>query len=93
MVLLALALCLELHHLNADQRDLLKTLESSSKLLLSLLNNVLDFTKIEERKFTIVNVAFSPEEAVNDSLEIFRSHANNKNIQLGCKLFQFTGHT
>jgi two-component system, sensor histidine kinase RpfC len=68
--------------LNADQKDLLKSLESSSKLLLSLLNNVLDFTKIEERKFTIENVAFSPEEAVNDTLEIFRSQANNKGIRL-----------
>ncbi len=72
--------------LNTDQKDLLKTLESSSKLLLSLLNNVLDFTKIEERKFTIENVAFSPEEAVHDSLEIFRSQAKNKRIQLGASV-------
>jgi two-component system, sensor histidine kinase RpfC len=69
--------------LNADQKDLLKSLESSSKLLLSLLNNVLDFTKIEERKFTIENVAFSPEEAIHDTLEIFRSQANSKGIKLG----------
>ena len=61
--------------LNTDQKDLLKTLESSSKLLLSLLNNVLDFTKIEERKFTVENVPFSPKDAVHDSLEIFRSQA------------------
>ncbi len=72
--------------LNADQQDLLKTLESSSKLLLSLLNNVLDFTKIEERKFTIENVAFSPKEAVEDTLEIFRSQATSKGIQLGVSI-------
>ncbi len=77
--------------LNADQKDLLKTLESSSKLLLSLLNNVLDFTKIEERKFIIENIAFSPEEAVNDSLEIFRSHANSKSIQLGASFSNALG--
>lgn len=77
--------------LNADQKDLLKTLESSSKLLLSLLNNVLDFTKIEERKFIIENIAFSPEEAVIDSLEIFRSHANSKNIQLGASFSNALG--
>lgn len=69
--------------LNADQKDLLKSLESSSKLLLSLLNNVLDFTKIEERKFTLENVTFSPEEAVNETLEIFRVQANTKGIHLG----------
>lgn len=72
--------------LNADQQDLLKTLESSSKLLLSLLNNVLDFTKIEERKFTIENVAFSPKEAVQDTLEIFRTQSNAKGIQLGASI-------
>ncbi len=77
--------------LNADQKDLLKSLESSSKLLLSLLNNVLDFTKIEERKFTIENVAFSPEEAVLDSLEIFRSQANSKGIQLGSSVSSTLG--
>ena len=77
--------------LNADQKDLLKTLESSSKLLLSLLNNVLDFTKIEERKFTIENVAFSPEEAVHDSLEIFRSQATSKGIKLGASVSNALG--
>ncbi len=77
--------------LNADQKDLLKTLESSSKLLLSLLNNVLDFTKIEERKFTVENVAFLPDEAVHDSLEIFRSQANNKGIQLGASVSNTLG--
>jgi two-component system, sensor histidine kinase RpfC len=78
--------------LNADQKDLLKSLESSSKLLLSLLNNVLDFTKIEERKFTIENVEFSPEEAVNDSLEIFRSQANTKGIHLGASFSNTLGN-
>ena len=77
--------------LNADQQDLLKTLDSSSKLLLSLLNNVLDFTKIEERKFTIESVAFSPAEAIHDSLEIFRSQANSKGVQLGASVSNTLG--
>ena len=77
--------------LNADQQDLLKTLDSSSKLLLSLLNNVLDFTKIEERKFTLENVAFSPAEAVYDSIEIFRSQANSKGVQLGASVSKSLG--
>lgn len=72
--------------LNADQQDLLRTLDSSSKLLLSLLNNVLDFTKIEERKFTVENVAFSAEEAVYDTMEIFRSQSTAKGIYLGASV-------
>ena len=77
--------------LNADQRDLLNTLDSSSKLLLSLLNNVLDFTKIEERKFTLENVAFSPAEAVQDSLEIFRTQADSKGVLLGTSVSNTLG--
>jgi two-component system, sensor histidine kinase RpfC len=77
--------------LNADQRDLLKTLEGSSKLLLSLLNNVLDFTKIEERKFTVENVAFSAEEAVHDTMGIFRAQSVAKGIQLGASISNTLG--
>jgi two-component system, sensor histidine kinase RpfC len=68
--------------LNTDQLDLLKTLEGSSKLLLSLLNNVLDFTKIEERKLHIENAPLSIDEAINDTVEIFKAQGQSKNIQL-----------
>ncbi len=68
--------------LNTDQKDLLKTLEGSSKLLLSLLNNVLDFTKIEERKLQIENVTFSLEEAVYETIEIFKVQSQAKNVRL-----------
>lgn len=78
--------------LNNDQKDLLKTLDSSSKLLLSLLNNVLDFTKIEERKFTVESVAFSPQDALNDSLEIFRAQANTRGIHLGASISNNIGN-
>lgn len=72
--------------LNSDQRDLLKSLDGSSKLLLSLLNNVLDFTKIEERKLTIEDVVFSVEDAVYETLEIFRTQSIQKGIQLGASV-------
>ena len=72
--------------LNSDQRDLLKSLDGSSKLLLSLLNNVLDFTKIEGRKLTIEDVVFSVEDAVYETLEIFRTQSIQKGIQLGASV-------
>ncbi len=72
--------------LNSDQRDLLKSLDGSSKLLLSLLNNVLDFTKIEERKLTVEDVVFSVEDAVYETLEIFRTQSIQKGIQLGASI-------
>jgi two-component system, sensor histidine kinase RpfC len=69
--------------LNAEQKDLLKTLESSSKLLLSLLNNVLDFTKIEERKLHIEIISFNVDEAIHDTVELFKAQSTEKNIYIG----------
>lgn len=68
--------------LNADQQDLLKTLESSSKLLLSLLNNILDISKIEERKFTIETIPFSVSDAIHGTYGVFDSLAAAKGIHL-----------
>lgn len=72
--------------LNSDQQDLLKTLESSSKLLLSLLNNILDISKIEERKFTVENIPFSVREAVTNTFDIFHSITDAKGIELNVSI-------
>ena len=77
--------------LNKDQQDLLKTLESSSKLLLSILNNVLDFTKIEEHKLNIEQTPFSIEETVHDTLEIFRNQAQSKGVQVTANISDSLG--
>jgi len=68
--------------LNSDQQDLLKTLEGSSKLLLSLLNNILDISKIEERKLTIDSIPFSVKDVVKNTFDIFHSLTTAKGIQL-----------
>jgi len=72
--------------LNADQQDLLKTLEGSSNLLLSLLNNILDISKIEERKVTIENIPFSVKDVFNNTFDIFHSITSAKHIQLNVNI-------
>jgi two-component system, sensor histidine kinase RpfC len=68
--------------LNHDQKDLLNTLESSSKLLLSLLNNILDISKIEEKKFTLHKLPFLARDVITETADVFRTQANTKKIQL-----------
>ena len=77
--------------LNAEQQDLLKTLESSSKLLLALLNNVLDFAKIEEGKLSVENTPLSIENLLDDTLQIFQSQAHAKNIRFETQLISAPG--
>lgn len=68
--------------LNSDQEELLQTLESSSKLLLAQLNNVLDFAKIEQDKLQIEHTEFSLHQLAAQTIEVFRGQALNKRISL-----------
>ncbi|WP_434782399.1 ATP-binding protein [Ferrovum myxofaciens] len=68
--------------LNNEQQDLLGMLDSSSRLLLSLLNNVLDFAKIEDGKMTIENTDFSVNSILEETANIFSSQAEVKGVRL-----------
>ncbi|BBP03786.1 sensory/regulatory protein RpfC [Sulfuriferula plumbiphila] len=68
--------------LNSEQQDLLGTLNSSSRLLVSLLNNVLDFAKIEDGKLAIEHTDFSVNSLLEETVKIFRSQAEAKSIRL-----------
>ncbi|MFL9709697.1 ATP-binding protein [Methylobacillus sp. Pita1] len=68
--------------LNHEQDELLRTLESSSKLLLSQLNNVLDFSKIEQEKLQVEKTELSLRELAEQTIEVFKGQALNKRITL-----------
>ncbi|MES2366582.1 MAG: ATP-binding protein [Pseudomonadota bacterium] len=68
--------------LNSEQRDLLDTLDSSSRLLVSLLNNVLDFAKIEDDKLTLDHTGFSINKLLEETVRIFQSQSEAKHIRL-----------
>jgi two-component system sensor histidine kinase RpfC len=68
--------------LNREQQELIDTLDSSSKLLLSLLNNVLDFAKIEGGKLAIEQRNFSIDGLLEDTVKIFRPQAEAKGVHL-----------
>ena len=55
--ILSVSQLLDLSELNADQRKLLKTLKSNGKKLLTLINDILDLSKIEARE-----LKFNPQE-------------------------------
>lgn len=68
--------------LNHEQQELIDTLDSSSRLLMSLLNNVLDFAKIEEGKLAIELTNFSAGVLLQDTARIFRPLAEAKGVHL-----------
>ena len=68
--------------LTAYQRDCLMTVRSSAESLLTILNSVLDFSKIESRKLELEAVPFSVQDLVAEALRPLAVQANRKRLEL-----------
>ena len=60
-------------HLDGDQRQLAETIHGSSRALLNVLNDVLDFSKVEAGQLALESVPFEPEDLVFSVVELFRA--------------------
>lgn len=65
-----------------DQLEQLEILDFSAKTLLSLINDVLDFSKIESGKIEFEEVPFKLEDVLNSVIESFRFTASKKDVRL-----------
>ena len=64
------------------QREYLSAIRLSGEQLLSIINETLDFSKIELEKLELENRPFDLRECVEDSIELLASKAVEKNIEL-----------
>jgi signal transduction histidine kinase len=68
--------------LSDEQQEMVNRLFYASKRLLSVLNDLLDFSKLQSGKTTVEYVMLSPQEICSDILFLFRPIAEKKGIQL-----------
>lgn len=68
--------------LTEQQKQYVDTIKVSAVALLSLINDILDLSKIESRKMTFETIDFDLEEMVNDSKKIVEHVATTKGIRL-----------
>lgn len=68
--------------LNTEQKDLAQTLRNSGHILLKLIENVLDFSKIESGKLVAEMVDFDLHCLVNNTMDMFSSQVEKKGLQL-----------
>ena len=61
-------------------------IKQSGNLLLSLINDILDFSKIESGKMDIIPVDYDLGILLNDTIEMIRSRAEEKKLQLEVKI-------
>ena len=69
-------------NLTHNQQDYLATIQKSANSLLSLVNDVLDYAKLEEGRMPINPEPFSLRDLLNDSVELLASNAFDKQLEL-----------
>ncbi len=68
--------------LNAEQKDLVQTLRNSGQMLLKLIENVLDLSKIESGKLVAEAVDFDLHGLINGIMDMFSPQAEKKGLRL-----------
>jgi signal transduction histidine kinase/DNA-binding response OmpR family regulator len=70
--------------LTSSQRDYLRMVQESGDSLLTIINDVLDFSRIEAGKLDLEETAFSLRERVGDVLKSLSLRAHDKGLELAC---------
>lgn len=72
--------------LTTEQKDCVETIHSSSESLLSIVNDILDYSKIEVGKLDLESYPFDLRNCIEESLDQVSSTAANKQINLAYML-------
>jgi signal transduction histidine kinase/CheY-like chemotaxis protein len=68
--------------LDAETADFVETIRSSSDALLTIVNDILDFAKIESGRFDVEDLPFDMVKCVEESVDLFELPAAEKRITL-----------
>jgi two-component system sensor histidine kinase/response regulator len=68
--------------MTSQQREYTDTIRRSAESLLLLINDVLDFSKVEARRLIFETIDFNLQETIEGSLELLAETAQAKNIEL-----------
>ena len=66
--------------LNEEQKKQIEVIKNSSSILKNLVNDILDYSKIQAGKMELEKISFSPIETIVMSERTFRHQADQKNI-------------
>jgi PAS domain S-box-containing protein len=72
--------------LTAQQRDYLRTARESAEALMTIINDILDVSKIEARRLTLEQVPFIVRDTIEDSVRLLAPRADQKGLELSCRI-------
>jgi PAS domain S-box-containing protein len=86
--IVGMAELLQLTDLNPEQRERAAIIESSSKLLIAIVNDILDFTKLSAGRVVLEKIVFDLRELAKTTVAAFREAAAQKGIALDLHLHE-----
>ncbi len=72
--------------LNDHQRHLVETLKASGQALLSVINDVLDFSRIEAGRLELNSIPFELRDLLEEATVLFAGPAQSKGLELVCQV-------
>jgi PAS domain S-box-containing protein len=69
--------------LTAEQREYAEVIRTSGDHLLTIINDILDYSKIEAGKLELESSAFSLRECIEDALDLIAATATTQGVELG----------
>jgi PAS domain S-box-containing protein len=72
--------------LTAEQREFAQVIQLSARAMLSLINDILDLSKVEARKIVIENLPFDPRGAVEEVVQLLSVQAEAKGLSLQARV-------
>jgi len=72
--------------LSSEQHEYLDTIKSSAESLLAIVNDILDFSRIEARRLDLEHAEFDLREAVGDAAKLLALRASEKGLELACHI-------
>jgi PAS domain S-box-containing protein len=73
-------------NLDQEQREYLDLVRVSATSLLKLIDDILDFTKIDARKLILESVPFDPRQALNQTVQTLSYKAAEKGLTILCEI-------
>ncbi|MCP4367223.1 MAG: response regulator, partial [Deltaproteobacteria bacterium] len=68
--------------LNAQEKDYLETVSTSGKVLLDIINNILDISKVEAGELKLEKIFFNLEHLTEDVIRLIRPRIKSKEVNL-----------
>ncbi|NNL41720.1 MAG: response regulator, partial [Desulfobacterales bacterium] len=72
--------------LTAEQREAADTIKKSGENLLSLINSILDLSKVESKKIELETTPFNVESLILDVGELVRTNLGEKPVEINCQI-------